>query len=78
MMFYQVFLGALLAVNSLSLWSRYRTKTRDGVGITGSLPNWGVAHKDFQLSFFVPYTLAVAADWLQVRTATKLSFSRTG
>lgn len=74
--FYQVNLGVLVATNAYLLWSQYRTTKKDealtlldpaleerGEKIEGG--SSGSARR-FQLNFFIPYALAVAADWLQV------------
>lgn len=78
MLFYQVNLGLFVAANTYLIWSQRRETKRKH--ITAPLPcidQDGVedGEKDvktnaqayqFQLDFFLPYTLATAADWLQV------------
>ncbi|KAJ3492489.1 hypothetical protein NLG97_g5357 [Lecanicillium saksenae] len=65
--FYQLSLGLLATVNSGLLWTQYRRKSSDN-GKTVNQNGWlsSVAStRSFQLTFFIPYTIAVAIDWLQ-------------
>ncbi|KAM3491168.1 hypothetical protein MY3957_005574 [Beauveria namnaoensis] len=59
--FYQITLGVMVAANIALLWAQH--------GKTGGLAKtWlssSSATRGFQLTFFLPYTIAVAADWLQ-------------
>lgn len=74
--FYQVNLGVLVATNTYLLWSQYR-RTKNDEALTlldpaheergEKLDGTGTGNaRRFQLNFFIPYALAVAADWLQV------------
>ncbi|OAA65524.1 major facilitator superfamily transporter [Niveomyces insectorum RCEF 264] len=73
--FYRANLGVLVATNAYLLWSQYRaTKNGDEAAKSDpSLEERGERAKAFatengrrfQLNFFLPYALAVAADWLQ-------------
>lgn len=75
--FYQVTLGLLVAVNAGLLWTQYRRRS-DGAGLftsEKSSPSSALM-RNFQLTFFIPYTMAVAADWLQVELSPATQQSR--
>lgn len=63
--FYQISLGLLVAVNTGLLWSQYRRKSGLG-GKGGEATKTSASSRSFHLTFFVPYIMAVAVDWLQV------------
>lgn len=72
--FYQVNLAVFVSTNAYLLYRHYqRAKTSAKLSLVDStsLEN-AEKEKDaraawkFQISFFLPYALAVAADWLQV------------
>ncbi|KAJ6780626.1 hypothetical protein PWT90_01722 [Aphanocladium album] len=61
--FYQLSLGLLATVNIGLLWTQYRRKTGDS-----NQKSWlssAASARSFQLTFFIPYIIAVAIDWLQ-------------
>ncbi len=65
--FYQLSLGLLVAVNTGLLWAQYRRKSGNGGFASDKNSMSSVSSYNFHLTFFVPYAMAVAADWLQVR-----------
>ena len=80
--FYQLNLAVFVATNGYLLYRQYNSnsnkKTKEDIDLSlaGSAdletaekrPDGGAARR-FQFNFFLPYALAVAADWLQVCTA---------
>ena len=74
--FYQINLGVLVAANTYLLWSQYRTSKKDEAQTLldrsqeergEKIEGYGNGNaRRFRLNFFIPYALAVAADWLQV------------
>ncbi len=68
--FYQACLCLLVAGNTGLLWSQYRKRKQTGDdSLNGEKHTVGhaAAMRSFHLTFFLPYIMAVAADWLQVR-----------
>ncbi|EFY95835.2 major facilitator superfamily transporter [Metarhizium robertsii ARSEF 23] len=74
MTFYQAHLGIFAAANTYLVWSQHRgsrtkhdaTTPCDVAAIEGHQDTKPSAEiQKFQLDFFLPYTLATAADWLQ-------------
>lgn len=60
----------LVAGNTGLLWSQYRKRRQssdDAVNGEKYTAGQTAAMRSFQLTFFLPYIMAVAADWLQVR-----------
>ncbi len=62
--FYTISLGLLVAANTGLLWTRYGR--RNGQRVKSWLST-AAPTRSFQLTFFIPYTIAVAIDWLQVK-----------
>lgn len=77
--FYQANLAAFLVANAYLLYRQYgsgQKKTRFQLGLAtiaenGVKGNVSVAGRRFQFNFLLPYTLAIAADWLQVSRKTE-------
>ncbi|TQW07196.1 major facilitator superfamily domain containing protein 5 [Cordyceps javanica] len=63
--FYQLSLGGLIAANTCLLWMRHRGQPGSRGRPSNSSPSSTESARRFQLTFFIPYTIAVAADWLQ-------------
>ncbi|KAK3195961.1 hypothetical protein K4F52_000828 [Lecanicillium sp. MT-2017a] len=66
--FYQACLFVLVAGNTGLLWSQYRKRRQssdDAVNGEKYTAGQTAAMRSFQLTFFLPYIMAVAADWLQ-------------
>lgn len=77
--FYQLNLAVFVATNSYLLYRQYNSSNNKGakkdidISLASSIDletaekgSDGRAARRFQLNFFLPYALAVAADWLQV------------
>ncbi|EGX90666.1 major facilitator superfamily domain containing protein 5 [Cordyceps militaris CM01] len=60
--FYQLSLGILVAANTALLWTQHRSAAKTWLSSSSSPSS---SARRFQLTFFLPYTIAVAADWLQ-------------
>lgn len=77
--FYQLSLGLLVAANAGLLWTQYRRK--DGSSDQSvNQKSWlssAASTRNFQLTFYIPYTIAVAVDWLQVTCRCLLSLLET-